>query len=208
MPIASVEVIMDPSIDPSDIPDIHTNTDSATDNIAKRISIVDDGDEILIVGKESTIFKVSSAILAISSSVFSAIFKTGTSSTQPKEFPLPDDHAPSMEIILRVLHHRIDDIPECLMPWEVLSVALLAEKYNCIGPLRYISSVWTELRDVTGIEQLGQLMSAAYIFRNDTAFSNLTLALMTTIKEGYHVLAQLLVMDAAPLWQIICRFFT
>ncbi|OAL46993.1 hypothetical protein IQ07DRAFT_517254 [Pyrenochaeta sp. DS3sAY3a] len=197
---------MDPGIDPSDIPDIHSNTDGATDGPTETISIVDDGDVTLVVGKERMMFRVSSAILAICSSVFAAIFRDMVLSTQPKEITLPDDDAPSMEIMLRAIHYN-KDVPECLLSGEALSVALVANKYNCIGPLKYISSVWTDKEDMTGICILGRLMSAAYIFRNHKAFTDLTLALMTTAKGGYQILADSLEnlpgMDAVPLWKII-----
>jgi hypothetical protein len=57
---------------------------------------------------------------------------------------LPDDHAPSLLTVLRVVHGRLALVPDTLAAGELHRVALVVDKYALHEPLRLQSDRWLD----------------------------------------------------------------
>ncbi|KAF8545524.1 hypothetical protein BDD12DRAFT_800569 [Trichophaea hybrida] len=93
---------------------------------------------------------VSSKLLSFASPVFEAMLrptfaegiqleKTGTT-----EFTLDDDHPEALVIVLKVIHHCTDDIPDYLDVGMIYIVALIVDKYDVVRPLVSWFKLWIQ----------------------------------------------------------------
>ncbi|KAK5128374.1 hypothetical protein LTR85_003042 [Meristemomyces frigidus] len=105
--------------------------------------------------------RVSSAMMSYGSPVFKAMlgndFKEGRQlkTASRVEIQLPDDNARVMVIICQVLHLRHYALPADLSSSEILQVAALADKYDCVEALRFASQHWMSKR----MDSMGTAMS-------------------------------------------------
>ncbi|KAK5692474.1 hypothetical protein LTR97_010783 [Elasticomyces elasticus] len=151
----------------------------------KLIHIVPDGDVVLICGnkKDPTTHRicVASTFLSSGSTVFKAMlgenFKEGVAlaaSFGTAEIPLPDDDAANMIILCRALHVQHDSLPARVQPKELVQLSLIADKYDCVGSLRFASEVWIKHHmDTTNPAKMMKLLAAAYFFRQTELFSKI-----------------------------------
>ncbi|KAJ4397955.1 hypothetical protein N0V85_006405 [Neurospora sp. IMI 360204] len=131
---------------------------------------------------------------------------------QPKEVFLPDadDNPQAMSIILCVLHLRNDLVAQVPKPRGLLQIALLADKYDLRRALKLASGAWlgrsmvdcmasgTVLVDL-GIapntdpvfrpkmasKEIMDLVAAAWLFRERSAFAKLTVELAMRHQESF-----------------------
>ncbi|KFY21379.1 hypothetical protein V493_07453 [Pseudogymnoascus sp. VKM F-4281 (FW-2241)] len=100
---------------------------------------------------------VSSKVLSLASPVFKAMFcgnfkesielavkKTSLEPTslEPYGISLPEDDADATTILCRVLHYKIDEIPEKPTTICLEKLAFLSDKYQCVNALMYSGSLW------------------------------------------------------------------
>jgi hypothetical protein len=142
--------------------------------------IAANGDVILLIGFHKTRILVNSVVLRNASRYFNAMFGPNFSEGQDlkgsviKEIPMPDDNAAALEILFNIIHLRNAAVPECLKPNEVFELAVVADKFDCVIPLKHASMQWLRPKTAMDILEMGHLMAAAYILDNARAFMDTT----------------------------------
>lgn len=129
--------------------------------------------------KEIRELAVSSKVLCLASPVFKAMisgkFKESIelaakrTSLQLYDILLPEDDADATTILCRVLHFKLDEIPDKPTTVCLENLAYLSDKYRCINALKYCGSLW--LRDWLrvydtkkhSIDDLCRLLIFAYV---------------------------------------------
>jgi hypothetical protein len=97
----------------------------------------------------------------------------------PVEILLPEDDATAFQLICAVIHHRNDMVPNRLPLRTILSIAITADKYDCIRALRFATESWLSLHQDTIEDSLG-LAAAAYLLGNAIAFRKITKQMILT----------------------------
>ena len=193
---------------------IRTNMAELRDNEQSTIvEIIADGDVILIVGPEKLKLRVHSLFLKAVSRPFSAMFgpdwKEGHSlfgRDGPVELPLPEDNAAALKIICAIIHHRNNMVPLTLAASDVLGIAVIADKYDCVDVLRFVSGGWLQPRE----SEAGDLMlltAAAYSFQNALAFREITRVMILNYGGPYLALSCEEV-ESAMTWKVFCKYLT
>ncbi|KAK4893882.1 hypothetical protein LTR27_007908 [Elasticomyces elasticus] len=177
---------------PSSIhPHLSINTDTTlktSPRIAMAPQLIDIapyGDVVLVctIPGESGVYHlhVSSIFLSHGSTVFKAMFgphfKEGhalTSGPGTVEIPLPEDNLDGMIMICQALHLQHHLLPSKVQPFQLLQVALLTDKYDCIDVLRFASEVWLKQAEAEAIpEDLLEVLYAASYFIQAALFGHL-----------------------------------
>ncbi|KAH6977804.1 hypothetical protein ACHAO7_011264 [Fusarium culmorum] len=116
---------------------------------SKVIAIASDGDLILIVGPEETKLRVRSMFLMTVSKPFAVMlgpnWKEGQDMRDPDgpfHLSLPEDNAIALKIICSVVHYQNKEVPRTLPAGDVLAVAVVADKYDCVNALEFASDTW------------------------------------------------------------------
>lgn len=124
--------------------------------------------------------RVSSTIMSHGSPVFKSMFslrfKEGheLAASSFIEVPLPDDAGYVMHILCLILHHRNDGVPDAkdLSPSQILDIAEASDKYDCTAALKFTAWCWLETAKAKlSVGERGDLLTAAYYFRNGDAFA-------------------------------------
>ncbi|KAG5782216.1 hypothetical protein H9Q73_004144 [Fusarium xylarioides] len=102
----------------------------------------------------------------------------------PFELSLPDDNAAALKLICYIIHYQNKKVPRTLPAGDILAVAVVADKYDCVDILKFASESWLR---TSGDEpdNLMLLTAAAYIFRNAQAFNEITRALVLNYDGPY-----------------------
>jgi len=188
-----------------------TNMEEPRNNTPSMVvNIATDGDVILVVGPEKAKLRVQSLFLKAASKPFSAMFgpdwKEGHDTLDldaPVELPLPEDNASALKLICAIIHHRNKKVPQSLAAGDVLGVAVIADKYDCVHALKFASGSWLR----PGKNKAGDLMlltAAAYLFQNAQAFNEITRALILNHDGPYLALSCEEVESALP-WRVFCK---
>ncbi|KAM0499011.1 hypothetical protein ACHAP8_005715 [Fusarium lateritium] len=174
---------------------------------SKVIAIASDGDLILIVGPEETKLRVRSMFLMTVSKPFAVMlgpnWKEGQDMRDPDgpfHLSLPEDNAIALKIICSVVHYQNKEVPRTLPAGDVLAVAVVADKYDCVNALEFASDTWLRPPG-DDPDNLMLLTAAAYLFRNAQAFKEITRALVLGHDGAYHTLSSDEVESAMP-WKV------
>lgn len=162
---------------------------------ASPIQTTLDGDCVLVVGPEMVRISANSQFLSAASEPFRAMFKQEwregydmKSRAEPVDILLPEDDATALQILCAVIHHQNDRIPDRLPIHTVLSIAVTADKYDCIRALRFASESWLQSsRDAIG--DLFVLAAAAYLLQNAVAFRKITKQMILTHNRSFLVMS-------------------
>jgi hypothetical protein len=173
--------------------------------------ITTDGDTILVIGPDEARLCVQSCLLQTASKVFKAMFgplymegqRSGLTGSK-KEIPLPEDDVDAMTIICAVIHHRNDLIPEEMSSSEVLQLSVVADKYDCKVALKHATHHWLDHRNVVGLKEQMELMTAAYLLDQAQAFSAITYTMMMEHTSSYLPFAQDQIDFGVP-WELFCK---
>jgi hypothetical protein len=153
--------------------------------------IFPDGDVVLVVGPQNVRLRIHSQFLRYASKVFDAMFRPqwseghGLSKESPREVPLVEDNADALWTICCVIHHRNDNVPQSLTPFEVLQIAIEADKYDFSIALRYARKEWLKARGSPDRADMGCLLAAAFLFGDMDMFAAHTLALILHYQGSY-----------------------
>ena len=93
------------------------------------------------------------------------------------QLSLPDDDPAAMVTVCQILHHRHDDVPDRLTCEQILTIASLADKYNCVAALKPNAQGWiTENLNLSTAttETRRSLLVAAYNFRHASLFQQIS----------------------------------
>ncbi|KAF7927965.1 hypothetical protein EAE99_005342 [Botrytis elliptica] len=173
------------------------------------VNFAPDGDIILVVGPEMKRFRVHSLFLKVASKPFYAMFKWEWQEGQdllhrdgPKEIELPADNAAALETILAIIHHQHNEIARSITASQVLEVAIVADKYDFLGAVKFASEVLLRIGAKDPSDQM-RLVAAAYLFRDARAFKEITKALVLNYHGSYLDLACDEV-ESAMSWRVFC----
>ncbi|KAK5658128.1 hypothetical protein OQA88_2684 [Cercophora sp. LCS_1] len=129
-----------------------SNNESANDPTASGPAATPGNDVAMASNLNPTEIIVSSTVLCLVSPVFKAMLTgpfhearalaTSQSTSQLYDLVLPEDNAPTMTILLQVLHHRYDGLPTGLSPADLEKLAFAIDKYDCAQPFRHIGAIW------------------------------------------------------------------
>ena len=174
------------------------------------IQLDPDGNVILsIESSDSSTCKrllVSSAVLSVASQVFSKMFRSGfreavevQSECRPS-ISLKEDDPGTMEMIISLLHHQNDRVPDVMDRKSLALVAIHCDKYDCARALKPWISLWSSGCDMDACstaDDYGYMLLAAHLFRSNTftfiskkAIENLAPGFVSTLEEN-EILTQL-----------------
>lgn len=179
-------------------------------NAPSIINVAADGDVILVVGPEKVKLRVHSLFLKTASKPFSVLFgpdwQEGHNMLDrggPVELLLPEDNARALKLICVIIHHQNKKVPQTLAAGDVLRVAVIADKYDCVDALKFASGNWLRpSKNAPG--DLMLLTAAAYLFQNAQAFNEITRALILNYNGPYLALLCDEV-ESAVTWKVFCK---
>ena len=120
-------------------------------------------------------FQVSSSALCLASPVFRAMvgakgkFKESKrlqerkSGEQPMEITLKDDNPKALAVILSIIHHQHDSVPESLPEENLWQIAILIDKYD----LREVTKLWTNVWVQPYVGFAGLPLASSFYFNGD-----------------------------------------
>ncbi|KAF7898374.1 hypothetical protein EAF00_004820 [Botryotinia globosa] len=156
--------------------DAETETSSSESRSRKRKSPDDDSKTITML--------VSSKHLILASPVFDAMigdarFKEGAEllACGKVEIKLPDDDPDAFAIVANVIHHRNKMVPEEISFQSFVKVAIITEKYQIFGAMRWVSKEWFVNLPCSIHNKLGNLYALIFtslVFGNACVFERHT----------------------------------
>lgn len=147
-------------------------------SILQTCEIDPEGDLYLEVG--TLLLLVSSKVLRLASPVFdkmlSSRFKEGLLNQQGMGKPnvtLPGDDQKGVELVCRILHHRIIQVPLKISNASLYAVAVVCDKYDCVSVLKVWATTWFQYEGLLATLDGSSydLLSAAYVFDLPEKFS-------------------------------------
>ncbi|KAK4956310.1 hypothetical protein LTR10_005832 [Elasticomyces elasticus] len=149
------------------------------------IHLASDGDVILACGQQEDLtthkILVSSIILRCGSSHFKTMlgpdFKEGrdlAQATDPLEIALKGDDPEAMVMLCRALHMQFVAVPDELTPTTLRALAIVVDKYDCSGALRYASESWVrKVAKSAAPCELPDVLCAAYHLQQAELFGDI-----------------------------------
>lgn len=161
-------------------------------------------DLFLLVGPNKLPIGVDARSLRRVSKVFEAMFrppwlestKLSENRISPPELALPEDDFRAMNVICCIIHHRNDLVPSEISASDILQVAIVADKYDMLTALKYAAGAWLKMRPDAGTPEaesilfMGNLLAAAYLFRDPEQFQAIALRLMFDYFGTYREVAR------------------
>jgi hypothetical protein len=132
---------------------------------------------------------VSSKHLMLASPVFKAMLKNGNfkegqalQSTGRVEIPLPDDDAPTLILLLNIIHGRTRRVPSKVHLSELAKVASMVDKYQMHEAVEMFSDLWfnhlkEDIPTVFSKETLSNVrawLGIIWVFQKSVEFKNIT----------------------------------
>ncbi|KAK2601537.1 hypothetical protein QQS21_004922 [Conoideocrella luteorostrata] len=147
------------------------------------------GDAVLVIQSDpGRRYLVSSKTLQLASDYFDVLFRPTFAegkATQNGECPdiiLKEDDPEAMAIILSILHHRFSESHWVIKPQLLAKVAQHSDKYQCNLSLQPWISYWVRnVQGLSGIEEFGLMLTAAYFFRIQQHFSEMSATVIRNI---------------------------
>lgn len=156
-------------------------------------------DLFLVVGPNKQPIGVDARTLRRVSNVFEAMFKPpwlestklAENRISPPELVLPEDDFRAMNVICCIIHHRNDLVPSDISASDILQVAIVADKYDMLTALKYPAAEWLKQKpkpktaEAEAILFMGNLLAAAFLFREPVEFGRLSLELLFNYSGSY-----------------------
>ncbi|KAE8359907.1 hypothetical protein BDV27DRAFT_168241 [Aspergillus caelatus] len=166
-----------------------------------------DGNVILLVeGRSTARFLVSSKILSMASPMFAKLFDSNFSegiqvaSSSCPTISLYEDDIVAMRTILRILHYQgpRQDSPITAEAFAIL--AIHCNKYDCIRAIFPWTFKWfNDLESIKTTEQYGYLLLAAHFFRSAEQFRKISARAQVQLSSSFCVKWETLeIMDLLP----------
>jgi hypothetical protein len=88
---------------------------------------------------------------------------------------LPDDDVEAFTVLCRVVHYRMSDVPLRLSAACLTKLAIICDKYGCVGAITHSSILWLQeaLKGATA-DDLPKLLFAAYVLDVPGPFSSVS----------------------------------
>ena len=121
--------------------------------------------------------------------MFSGPFSEGQKHNheQLKEVSFEDDDLNALRILLKLLHLQHDNMPKSLTCKELLNLAIVVNKYDCVRVVKYSVKHWLQLaRNASNeFEATCDLTTAAFILGQSDDFRQLTKQLVLTYTGAF-----------------------
>jgi hypothetical protein len=172
-----------------------------------------DGDIVLVVGPRNVRLRIQSQVLRYASKVFGAMFGPtwskgqGLSKESPREVRLVEDDADALQIICCVIHHRNNNVPQSLIPKEVLQIAIEADKYDLNVALKYARVQWLKPRGRPERVDMGYLLAAAFLFGDIDMFVAHALELILHYTGSYLEFLDDEITSPTVPWKTFCNVY-
>ncbi|TEA12974.1 hypothetical protein C8034_v005547 [Colletotrichum sidae] len=180
----------------------------ASSEVLQTTPVAPNGEVLLLVGPNTHEIRVHALILCNSSPVFSSMLRstqhsysetTSVSSATPStpaRVILPEDDAFALDTICRITHNRaIPQEIKTMTPSQILKVAVAADKYDCAPALALAVEYWLGEEKLEGLRNAARdgcigfgrcdLLMAAYWFKHERVFEEVTEFLITNAAGGY-----------------------
>jgi hypothetical protein len=142
---------------------------------------------------DAGMLQVSSKALCLSSSTFSAMLGDGSrfwegsddalDEAGVRNVTLRDDDYASMEILMRIIHHRNDEVPQKVSFQQLKDIAVVCDKYalrSCVLPWSHLwSQPYVDHVEKDGFESW---LFISTVFRNQSIFTRTTKHLILNAK--------------------------
>ncbi|KAJ5544098.1 hypothetical protein N7494_005377 [Penicillium frequentans] len=155
------------------------------------VNIAETGDIILVVGPEQLKLRVESLILKAASKSLCTMFRLNWQEDReslvlgpPVDILLPEENPTALTCICAILHYRIEMVPQIMSPYDVLKVAITADKYGLVGALTFANQSWLSPLNKAASDLI-VLAAAASLFQNTQAFKEITKALVLSHRGSY-----------------------
>lgn len=151
-------------------------------------------DELIDLTPKIYNIRVSSHAFKQASRVWRAMISGGTwKESSMAVIKLPEDNPDAMLLILRIAHLHFDHVPTTMEQDELYHVAVLCDKYDCIGLLRPWAHSWTKDRWLSfGLYEPGVLI-IAWAFGLDAVLRQ---EVVKVVRESKATDGQALVLDS------------
>ncbi|KAK5726159.1 hypothetical protein LTR17_012974 [Elasticomyces elasticus] len=169
-----------------------TSIVAETSTAPQNVTIVEEGDVILVLDDGKKRIKVSAALLSIASPVFKAMLgphfleaQVQRSPENPQDIHLPEDDPEAMETLSKLVHFGTPH-DSSVGPGSLRKVAVLADKYDCtyaIGlqaesllnrHVRTMAFCRRDFQEQEVLPLLACLATSAYLLRRDAEFGHFT----------------------------------
>ncbi|KAF7197401.1 hypothetical protein HII31_01211 [Pseudocercospora fuligena] len=155
--------------------------DSEADIDVERVDIAPQGDLVLIVGATLEL-RVHSFVMRLHApDFFNALLgpnfaegQTQGSAAEPKRINLPEDGAKGMKFLCCILHLRNDLMLSPPSGPEFNELAVAAEKYNCIDPIRTYLGNWIDSIKLVARRDAASYLSGLCVLDDARRFSEMT----------------------------------
>ena len=175
--------------------DLEPVTEAQQENSMMSLIPAEDGDLELVVGPQRERIRVYIFMLKVASKPFGALlgpnFKEGQASNptgKTKEINLPEDDPEAMRSICMVLHYLGDKLDSTPPSELLLSIAALADKYDCVGAIRAHAKLWVSNNYKKGnSDDRFRTLTAAYILDDPLGFTKTSAALVLHRRGPFYV---------------------
>lgn len=148
------------------------------------------GDVILQLGKVGVgdgvrNVLVSSVVLSLASPVFATMFDGRFSEGQslspasPRTVPLSDDDPECITMICKIGHMQTSQLPTTLTAMDLFKLALVCNKYDCVGVVRAWAIIWiAALLEMPAAQDFEKLFLATHLLDLSGEFSRVSQSLI------------------------------
>jgi hypothetical protein len=163
-------------------PSHQSTADSEARMASDAVPLDPEGDVILVMTASGAMeatedgassFLVSSKVLGLASPVFAKMFGPNfIEGQQVRRGERPsielEDDPKAMQTLLRILHHKLADVPLYMAPKPLMDLAILADKYNCLETFRPWSMAWCKCEGITSAnpDDFGYVLLAAHLLKS------------------------------------------
>lgn len=159
--------------------------------------ILDSGDVRLLVSysNQSLALLGSSQVLSLASPVWNKTLNPpfpklvskegGNNNIQDKQIDFSEDDAEALLLLLRIVHLQFNKIPSRLEFDTILNVAILCDKYDCVGVVKPWLPLWLVNED-TQCDKPGyeEWLFIAWVFGREKLFGSLAKKLLREMKTN------------------------
>ncbi|KAF3806781.1 hypothetical protein GCG54_00000147 [Colletotrichum gloeosporioides] len=155
-------------------------------------------DAVLVVTKDNTIrkFRVCSNVLGAASPYFDSLLVVPTFSEaikvqngQRPDIHLVENHYPdAMEVMLSILHYRMQRKWDMVTPKELATIAICADQYRCVEALKAQIGQWLVGQPKSNKaepDEIGYLLVALQRFEHPEEFSRMLVAAVMNIPFSF-----------------------
>jgi hypothetical protein len=170
---------------------VSSHTAEGDEKNQATVDIAQDGDVVFIIGQSRKRIKVHSLLLSNASPVFKAMlgpyFKEGRQLAQTglAEVELPEDDPDNAEVIFNVIHGQNENVPESLGAKQLLEVATMTDKYDCVLSLAFAFESWLNYITTTDASQSWIAAMVALASSRPKSFAEATSALLLNHSGSY-----------------------